>query len=154
MKAFRFRAESVLDLRRRRRDAAQAALGSAERARAEAEADLARSTEENLAADESYRLALEAGGDAETFERHRNWIARLRADTVRRRVVVDERCQAVNAATALVQAEHQRVRVMERLEQRARERYQEAERKQESKEMDHAAAVRYVRRLVAGGENP
>ena len=151
MKAFRFRPESVLELRRRRREVAQAALGSAERARAQAEAELARSNEASAAAGESYRRALEGGGDAETFERHRNWIARLRADGDRRRAVVDERQRAVDAATAVVQAAHQGVRVVERLKDRARRRYDEAVRQQELKEMDHVATRRYVRRFVEGG---
>jgi flagellar export protein FliJ len=152
MKAFRFRPESVLELRRRRRDAAQAALGDAERARLEAEADLTRSIEASAAAADAYRQVLEAGGDAGSFERHRNWIARLRVDRDRCRGVVDERQKAVDAAMALVQAAHQRVRVVERLKERARRRYDEDVRKQELKEMDHVAALRYVRRFVDGGQ--
>src|SRR5262245_25401764 len=152
MKAFRFRAETVLDLRRKRRDAAHAALADAERAKAAAEAELARSNEASALADQSYRDALSSGGDAETFERHRNWIARLRADGDRRRAVVDERQRAVHTATAAVQAAHQAVRVVERLKERARRRYDEAVREQGSKEMDHVATRRYVRRFVEGGQ--
>ena len=152
MKAFRFRPESVLELRRRQRDAAQAALAAAERAKLEAEADLARSIEAHAAADESYRQTLAAGGDVAAFERHRNWIARLRAEKDRRTAVVNERGQAVAAATALVQSAHQSVRVVERLKDRARRRYDEAVRQQELKEMDHIAALRYARRFVEKGQ--
>lgn len=153
MKSFRFRPEGVLDLRRRRRDVAQSALGVAERALRDAEAEMLRKTAHLDEAVGAYARALHEGGEVEIHERHRTWIAGLRAGVAAFRPVVDERRKAVETAAAALRSAHQDVRVLERLKDQQQRRYDERARQEELKEMDQIASLRYARRMREGDQH-
>jgi len=153
MKSFRFRPEGVLDLRRRRRDVAQAALGAAARALQHAEAEWLSKIAECDEATEAYRLSLSADGDVTVHERHRNWIVRVRADVEHLRGAVDERRKGVDTAATALRSAHQDVRVLERLKAHQQQRHHELVRQEELKDMNEIASLQYTRRMREGDQH-
>lgn len=153
MKSFRFRPEALLEIRRRRRDALQAALGLAQRTLAEAETELHRRTAQRDEALRAYRDAVDVDPGFETHERHRNWIARLRAGIAAQESAVEARRAEMAAAAERLRVAHQEVRVLERLKEHQRRRYDDAVRKEELKEMDQIASLRYARQLMEGQQH-
>lgn len=153
MKAFRFRPETVLRLRRRARDAAHVELGRAQRAKADADTELARSVDAMTTAAAAFRDVMASGGEGETFERYRTWMVGLRTAVDGHRVQVDRHQQVVDARAAVLKTAHQQVRVVERLRERAERRYDDEARRQALKAMDELAGQQYARRLIGGDEN-
>jgi flagellar export protein FliJ len=145
VKAFRFRAQTVLDLRSRHRDLVQAELAQAERAE-RAAADAAEMAERQaVTAGVDGATALRAGGPVSEFERHRNWIAHLRTGSDRLGRVRHERALAVSEVRERLRIAHQRVRVLERLRDQLWRRHQESARQQEMRDLDEVATLRYSR---------
>jgi flagellar export protein FliJ len=150
MTPFRFRAAAVLDVRRRQHELAQTQLAHAQQER-DAAARIVREAEEaGHCAERGYRASLEAGGAAGALERHRTWIARRQAETDDRRRQLDERHVAVHHAAADLRHAYTRVRVLERLRDRAWEKYQHEARRRESIEMDYLAVTQFARRMGGG----
>jgi len=151
VKPFKFRGEQILEWRRVQADAARGEyLRAAETAREALkvadDADAALSQAE-IAAHHAIRHAT----DVITIERHRIWIIReqRRADGCRRtyrerQVVADEKAAALQLA-------NRHVKVMERLRERTRRRYQDLERQLEMKALDELATVQYARRRAEQG---
>lgn len=152
MKAFRFRARALLDIRRRLRDEIQLALAHAQRAEQAAAAALDDAELRDRSAAVNGAVAVRAGGSVTEFERHRNWITHVRAEVDRLRQVRDERAAEVSTVRGRLRAAHQQVRVLERLRDQMWQRYQESVRRQEMRDMDEAAAVRFARQRSQGGE--
>src|SRR5262245_57396620 len=119
MKAFRFRADTLLHLRRRHRDAVHRELAQAERAASEAAAAVRDADARIDEASATSARAMATGGLIVEFERHRNWIAHLRAVRARLQAALDERTAVVAAVRLRLHAAHQGVRVLERLRDRA-----------------------------------
>jgi flagellar export protein FliJ len=142
MADFVFRAETVLELRRRLEDAARAAWGAAGAALERAERRV----------HEAERVLQQAIADAapvhDPGERtwHRHWILRCRGDLAREVAARAERRRVYEAASARLNAAHRDVRALERLRERAVARWQLAERRSEQKELDWLGSVRYVLR--------
>ena len=153
MKAFRFRADILLALRRRQQESVQAALTDAQMIARETAGRLAQASAATQVASDRYAAALRVERDPAVFERHRNWIAGLRLDVQRIEVVLaDETLAVMEAADALRRA-HQRVRVLERLRERTWQRYALATRRQDMKDIDDIATLQFARRLVQGGHD-
>jgi flagellar export protein FliJ len=151
VKPFRFRAETVLELRRREEDTARTALTQARAAveRARGRVALARSAVAD--AGRAFEDAMDAGSAASLLAWHRTWIVRLRTevlDAMRIAAVAD---QAAGAAAAALGRAMQRRRALERLRERAWRRYCLARDRAEALEMDQLAAVRFAHQALAAG---
>jgi flagellar export protein FliJ len=150
MKRFRFRAEIVLNLRRREYELAQAQLAGIQRERDAAVHAVHEAEGTRALAEGEYRAWLDTGGDSGVLERHRNWITRQHAgvESCRRHLV--ERELEVERAAADVRRTHRRTRVLERLRERAVHDHRKEARRQDAIEMDHLAVIRYARRTGGG----
>jgi flagellar export protein FliJ len=84
--------------------------------------------------------------DVGTIERYRNWIGRQRAGVVTCQHSHAQRQAIVNKAAAALQTANRHVKVMERLRDRAEQRYRETERQLEMKALDELATQRFARR--------
>src|SRR5882724_6265299 len=118
MKAFRFRAETVLHLRRTQHEQAETQL-----ARAQQERDAAQQTVHVAdavvgRAEAAFRAALGALHATDAVERHRNWIALKQAERADRQRQLEERLLEVQRATRVVQETLMRLRALERLRDR------------------------------------
>ena len=146
MKAFRFRPAALLDLRRRERDTAQANLARARLAADAAESASREADEGCTEAIGRYRASLGGAFLIGTVQWHRNWIVHQRAASAALRLEANQYQEAVAGAAGLLRAAHQRVRVLERLRDRKRARHDEAERRQDGKEMDQLGALQHCYR--------
>jgi flagellar FliJ protein len=144
MATFVFRPQPALDMRRREEERAQLAVSEArvisERA-AQAHVDAQAAFEDGTAR----ATALDAaGGSVTDVIWHRNWIRSLRRELVRTEAnAEDRRVQLEAAEQALVEA-RERVKVLERLKERAIAAHQERERKEEQRAMDELATLRFA----------
>jgi flagellar export protein FliJ len=144
MPAFRFRAQPALDLRRKDEERQHEAVNEARRANEAAEnALLAAQTRFNEAA----RRASEAdaiGGDVTTAIWHRNWIKSQRRELARAEAIAeDRRVQLEDAEKLLIEA-RRRVRVLERLRERAVAAHEQQERHAEQQRLDELAVLRFA----------
>ena len=151
MRPFQFRAQVVLDLRRREEDDARRVLADAQTAH---EATLARA----VAADVSARTAAvefvaaqRRGTEAWRLDWHQSWIAKLRleADACQRATAIS--AATVERATASVIEAFQKRRTLERLRDRARRRYDAEAGRQHHREMNALASLRFAARAAERG---
>jgi flagellar export protein FliJ len=150
---FRFRAASLLLLRERQFDEAQARLASANEAVSAAERHADAAEESVNGADAAYRKALAQGTDHASLERHRNWISEQRSQfDARRRAQVDSR-EVARAALERAIDVHRQVRVLERLRERGRKRHDAEIHRLEIRDIDVLATLQYARRMNEGGSN-
>ena len=75
---------------------------------------------------------------------HRNWIRSLRRELVRTEANAEDRRVQLEAAEQALVTARERVKVLERLKERAIEAYQERERREEQKAMDELATLRFA----------
>ena len=144
MRSFVFRAEVALRVRRKEEEAAQADLS---RAHARVHEALGAHDRAQVALDDAVRRCVESDARArgvETAMWYRNWIDGLRrvlreAGALLAAADVD-RQQALQRAHAA----RQRVRVLERLEARARAAYELGLRREEQRAIDELAGLQYV----------
>ena len=151
MKPFRFRGERIREWRRALADTAR---GEYLRAAETARAALSAADAANAAVDTAEATAIaaiRATCDVVTIERHRIWIGseRRRADECRQHH--RERQQAADEMAVALQIANRHVKVMERLRERARRRYQDLERQTEMKALDELATLQYARRRAQQG---
>jgi flagellar FliJ protein len=146
MKPFRFRGERVLEWRRRLADDARLALVRASEAWreshqrvVEAEASVARAARAYL--DDTQGLL-----DAPAIGRHRNWIDAEASRAAALRGERDRCRRAQERASAVLQKAAMDVKVMERLRDRAWERYLADEWQTEMKQVNELAAQRHAQR--------
>lgn len=151
MKPFRFRADTLLSLRRRRRDAARIELAQAQQLERQSAEDLASKRAQRDVAENAHAEAIRVGGEVELIERHRNWRVFLDAEVDRSRQRHQEQAERVVRLAEALTVVHRDVRVLERLRERLWRRYLDAVRRQEMKELDEIATLRYARRLTEGG---
>ena len=144
MKAFRFRASAALDLRRKEEESARLRLAQAQNA-------LAHTQQRVIDADSSVRdagarfVAMQSEGtQAWQLSWHQSWIRkqRLDADACRKTAAVS--ASVVERATASVSVAHQKRRALERLRERAWRRHELETGRQESRDMNQLANLRYL----------
>ena len=149
MRAFRFRAEAALQLRRREHDAALAGLAHAQTAMGLAERRVEEADAAVRDAEDRLDRAVRAPEPGVPIEWYRSWRARCCADRERRADEQRACASQLRDATAAVRETHRRVRALERLREGALAAWAQAARAEEQKTMDALAAVRFVRRKDA-----
>ena len=151
MKAFRFRGARIVEWRRVQADAAHVAFVRA----TESVREAARKVEDaDVACDRAAREyvdALALPSDVETHQRYRNWIDRQRAHAAACHRAHQERRLVADQAAAALQDANRHVKIMERLRDRAWERYVILERQTDIKELDQLATLQYARRSTEEG---
>jgi flagellar export protein FliJ len=144
MKAFRFRAQAALDLRRREYEAR--------------ERDLARAQCDRAIAQETLRAAEEAAGDARRaatealrarvaaheIEWHRSWTLRLEQQCEAHRARVRALDDAVARAAAVCQEAHRRCRSLEKFRDKAQGAFNAAAAVTERRALDELATRRFT----------
>ena len=146
MRPFVFRAQVALDFRRRHDEAAQRDLAVANAATTTAETQLEASV---AARDESFQRARDAeakGIDIVMLRWHRNWIIGQQCEIGRRRETLVQRQEAAAVARERAMRTHIDVRVLEKLQVRARRIYDTAARREEQKDIDWLAVLRSIAR--------
>jgi len=148
MRAFVFRAQAALDLRRTRDEAAQRDLAAANAAvqRAEQEwlAAVAAWKDANAQAVDEQRR----GTGLATQMWYRNWIVRQQRVMASRRDTVAERRRDADGARERATKAHIDVRVLENLRERQWRAYTDEERRAEQKDMDWLAVLRSSQQAV------
>ncbi len=142
-KLFTFRAQPALDLRRREYDARRRALATAafELDAEQRRFDEARDT--LCAARDDLSRLMTAPGPAQTLEWHRLWILRLEQSRQALTTAVAAKEARVAVAKADCVLARQRLESLERLKEKARTVWLDAERVREQKEFDELAALRF-----------
>jgi flagellar export protein FliJ len=142
-KSFTFRAQPALDLRRREHDARRRSLVTAEfeltveRRRFDQACDTLCSARGNLGRQMEDRHA------SPDLIWHRDWIQRLEQSRSAHASAVAEKEARVAAAMAECVVARQRLESLERLKDRARRSWDDAERAREQREFDALATMRY-----------
>ncbi len=144
MRPFRFRAEIVLELRRREEDAARQALARARALVERAHQAVAQGREAVRLAGRALDAAAVDGSPHGTLEWHRSWIVRLRAEVTRAQGVAAEADRAAGAAAVALSRAMQKKRALERLRDRAWRKYSVARDRAHVQEMDQLASLRYA----------
>ncbi len=144
MRAFRFRAQAALDLRLTQEEQALRALANAqnaaERARARTDAALGGVSDAN----QRFQSAQHDGASGWQISWHRSWIAKQRLEVDARRREAAISAVAVDRAAASVRDTHRTRRTLERLRDRSRRTYDREAGRQDTREMNMLAGLRYV----------
>lgn len=153
MKAFQFRPEIVLSLRRREEEAARTALSRQRAVRDAAHAALGTARDAVSDAGLALDSAAAAGTPHGTLEWHRSWILRLRLGVHVAMRTAAEADQATGRATAALNQAMQRRRVLERLRDRAWRKYVLARDREHIQDMDQLASLRYASQALEEGRH-
>jgi flagellar export protein FliJ len=150
MARFIFRAAAALELRRRQDDEAQRALAAAETRRVLAARALA-AARERLAGTLADAAEIEhLPGDVTARVWHRNWIVGLRLQVDRCAHTHAQHEHLVTQAALEAREAHRKREALERLLDRARRAWQDAERRAEQKVIDELASTRFLRARAGG----
>jgi flagellar export protein FliJ len=142
-KAFTFRAQPALDLRRREHDAKRRALAAAEFALAAERRRFDQACDSLCAAREQLERQMLAPHASASLGWHRAWIHRLERSRSALASAVAEKEAHAAAAMAVCAAARQRLESLERLKEKALRAWEDAERAREQRELDAAATMRY-----------
>jgi flagellar export protein FliJ len=146
MATFRFRAAIVLDLRTKQEQAALALRSQAE-ARFREAAGTVTATEARRHVSQQELAALERrGSELGAILWHRNWIDRLRGLVELACRDRDDRARELAAADGRWRETRRRRLAIERLRDRAWQRFQKDEQRREQKAMDELARIRHLNR--------
>lgn len=146
MATFIFRPQPALDMRRRDEERAQLAATEA-RMISERAAQFYADAQAAFEAGTARATALDAaGGSITDVIWHRNWIRSLRRELVRTEANAEDRRVQLEAAEQALVTARERVKVLERLKERAIEAHQERERREEQRAMDDLATLRFALR--------
>jgi flagellar export protein FliJ len=145
VKAFRFRAARVLEWRTAAADAARSAFVRARESARETEARVEAADARCSAAAQALRAELASPIDVETIGRHRSWIDHQRAAVAACQQFHDERVAAAAVAADALRDAKRRVKVLERLRERALRRHTAAVQRQEMQRLDEFAVQQFVR---------
>ena len=144
MATFIFRPQPALDMRRRDEERAQLVVAEA-RVISERAAQAHVDAQAAFDAGTARAAALDAaGGSITDVIWHRNWIRALRRELVRTEANAEDRRVQLEAAEQALVTARERVKVLERLKERAIEAHQERERREEQKAMDELATLRFA----------
>jgi flagellar export protein FliJ len=146
MRAFRFRAEVALQLRRREHEQALVVLAKAQDAHTVAARALETAEQSVHDADAELAKALTNPAPLRPPGWYRSWRVRCVADVTRARQHLSERRAAVQDATKTVAETFKRVRALERLREKAVAAWQLDAHREEQKSMDALAASKFVRK--------
>jgi len=154
MKAFQFRPQPALDLRRAEEEAAQRVLAIAQAAlsRAEQSVDAALDAVDDACARGTASFA--EARSAFELEWHRNWMTGLERNVARTRQQREERRVDVKTATLKAHDARRAVRALERLRERAWQAYQALERREEQKALDLLGSLQHAVKQMHREENP
>src|SRR6185436_3084238 len=144
MPKFRFRATAALELRQQQEQTAAAALARFEADFREAEASCTAVERQRSIAQSEQISQARQGIDASTLFWHRNWIVRLQATVDELRIEVRQRADLVEAARKTWQLARQRRLALDRMRQRAFGRHREAEGREERRDIDELARLRFT----------
>lgn len=149
MPPFRFRAQAALDLRRRQDEEAERALGEARRAVAAAEAAVAAARLSLEGAMRGAHDALVQGLDPGRRVWHRHWIVRNQQVYARLTQQLADRRAAEERMLLAAMRARQRLRSLERLQDRGRRAHEAGERRAEQREFDMLGTLRHHARPSA-----
>ena len=152
MKPFSFRGARLLEWRRLQRDAAQREYVRASELTRATATRLADAEEQCARASREYRATLTAAVDTSTIERYRNWIDRGQRHALDCRRLHQERVRESGTAALALQRATREVKAMERLRDRARERYDDEQRRMEMKDLDQLATLQFARKARGGAD--
>jgi flagellar export protein FliJ len=144
---FRFRGARILEWRRVQADAARVAFVRASESVREAAARVAAADDHVERAARDYTATIARPNEIGTIVGYRNWIEKQREHAAACRRQHEEKRVVADQAAAVLQTAMRRVKVMERLRDRAWRRYVDAERAQEMKALDELATQRFARRM-------
>lgn len=145
-KAFKFRLQTVLDLARRVQDQKAQVLAAADTRRQSVAEVLERLVEEQTTRRAELREAQLTGVlDLQAIEWSLQFLGALAERIVAQRSALARADEEVAAARADLMAAAQKVQVLEKLKEKARQDYNLALDRQEAKFIDELATVRYVR---------
>lgn len=150
---FRFRGARILEWRRVQADAARVAFVRATESVREAVARVADADHHVERAARDYKTAMARPHEIGTIVGYRNWIEKQREHAAACRRQHEEKRVVADQAAGVLQTAMRRVKVMERLRDRAWRRHLDAERQQEMKELDALATQRFARRKSEQGAN-
>jgi flagellar export protein FliJ len=143
---FRFRGARILEWRRVQADAARVAFVRATESVREAAARVADANDQIERAAREYRTVMARPNEIGTIVGYRNWIQKQREHAAACRRQHDDKRAVADQAAGVLQTAMRRVKVMERLRDRAWRRHLDAERQQEMKELDALATQQFARR--------
>jgi flagellar FliJ protein len=144
MARFRFRAAAALELRRKQESSAHAALARVEARFHELRLARESAVESRRAAQGDLASRERVGSDGATLEWHRTWIVHLSASVDRLGREIEAQARVVaDARRAWLEARRRR-RALERMRERAEERFRHAETLEENKALDELARLRFV----------
>jgi flagellar export protein FliJ len=144
---FRFRGARILEWRRVQADAARVVFVRASESVREAAARVAQADEHVERAARDYKATMARPNEIGTIVGYRNWIEKQREHAAACRRQHEEKRVVADQAAGVLQTAMRRVKVMERLRDRAWRRYVDAERAQEMKALDELATQRFARRM-------
>ncbi len=146
MSRFRFRLETVLQMRLRAEERAQQALARAEGQLREAERVLWASEDRLRTAYASANEAERAGAAVVHLTWHRNWIVARARDVEARRLDVRDRLEARDLRMRHAQEAHKERRVIERFRDRARLAFESEAARCDMQAIDELATIKAARR--------
>jgi flagellar export protein FliJ len=144
---FRFRGARILEWRRVQADATRVVFVRASESVREAAARVAAADDHVERAARDYTATIARPNEIGTIVGYRNWIEKQREHAAACRRQHEEKRVVADQAAAVLQTAMRRVKVMERLRDRAWRRYVDAERAQEMKALDELATQRFARRM-------
>jgi len=142
-KVFTFRAQPALDLRRREHDARRRALAAAEFELAAERRRFDQACDSLCAAREDMERQMRGTHASAQLGWHRVWIHRLERSRHASALAVAEKEVRTAAAMAECATARQRLESLERLKEKARRAWDDAERAREQRELDAMATMRY-----------
>ena len=150
MKPFVFRARAALHLRRRQAEQALQALAGVQLSVQDAEAALASARDAHRAAGRAAGEAEQRSGTAGLLQWHRNWILARHRDVTRCETELSTLREQERIARHEALQARMRVRVLEKLRERARRTYLAEETRAEQRMLDALGTVRHVVRDKGG----
>jgi flagellar export protein FliJ len=150
---FRFRGARILEWRRVQADAARVAFVRATESVREAAVRVAEADNHIDRAAGDYKAAMARPNEIGTIVGYRNWIQKQREHAAACRRQHEEKRVVADQAAGVLQIAMRRVKVMERLRDRAWRRHLDAERQREMKELDALATQQFARRKSEQGAN-
>ena len=142
-KAFTFRAQPALDLRRREHDARRRALATAEFELTAERRRFDQACDTLCAARDEMGRQMHGTHASAQLGWHRVWIQRLERSRSAFASAVTEKEARAAAAMAECVIARQRLESLERLKDKARHAWDDAERSREQRELDAVATMRY-----------
>ncbi len=144
MRAFRFRAQAALDLRKREFDEACRELADAERVREVARAVMERATAAVDEARVSGRVRAQRPGTITDWHWYRIWILRLEHERTTALAVLGQQDAVVDRRRVARDQAQQRYESLDRFREKALEKVAGEEREEERKLLDELATRRFL----------